>query len=428
MTRTWKRIILITAVLLFAVGCAYGADRLAYQQFSSYDAETEVADIFTDGSEAFGVSGCEISDGTVKVTGGDPQFVINTYNMVFSRIHIVFKAQTKENIQLQVFYVPGGDVLSEQNSAHLEIPAGQEDAVIPVEKTMYSMLRFDFEQDVDIDRIYAGNEEFIVLDYSPNLVCLIAVFSVIFFPLCVLILVKTRKKEAISPGSKAKRKPLWVILFCNLFLSLTVLLFQPMIPLLADIRNSAFPVWSTWWIQMLVSIMATFILSAIMLPLSAKAGRIAALISLGMGISFLIQSLLFNIGWPFDMSVKWEHQVGSIMIWAWIVLFVVTTAYYYFETREKQTNVIIIAVAWLLIVIQAVNFTMLGTSADTLARSPDYLSESKYQQYIQPGNPDLINLERGIIYISMQRGMPYIIKDHFSIDIEGVYDATYQGR
>lgn len=428
MSGTWKRIILITAVLLFAVGCAYGADQLAYQRFHSYNAETEVADIFTDGSEAYGISGCEISDGTVKVTGGDPQFVINTYNMVFSRIHIVFKAPTKEDIQLQVFYVPGGDVLSEQNSAHQEIPAGQEDAVIPVEKTMYSMLRFDFEQDVDIDRIYAGNEEFIVLDYSPNLVCLIAVFSVIFFPLCVLILIKTRKTKANTRDSKAKRKPFWVILFCNLFLSLTVLFFQPMIPFLTDIRNSAFPVWSTWWIQMLVSILATLVLSVVMLPLPAKAGRIAALISLGLGISFLIQSLLFNIGWPFDMSVKWEHQVGCIMIWAWIVLFVVTTAHYYFETREKQTHVVIIAIAWIFILIQAVSFTMLAASEDKLARSPDYLSQKKYQQYIQPGSPDLIRLEENILNVSMSRGMPYIIKDNFQVDIEETYDITFAER
>lgn len=277
----------------------------------------------------------------------------------------------------------------------------------------YTFLRFDIEQDVNIRKIYVGNEEHIVLEDKPNAVCIGTVFCILFIPLCALILIITRKKEGQRKESFIIRKPFLVIIFCNLFLSTTILFFQPLNYLLANTRTTAFPVWNIWWIQLLVSIGVTLILSAIMLLLPKKAGWITATISLGLGISFLIQSLLFNIGWPFDMSTKWEMKVGSILIWLWIVLFIVTTIYYFFEKQEKRTERIIAALACLLIMIQAVNFTMLATSYDGLARRPDYPGEERYQQYIRPDARDLIWLEENVINVSMFRGMPYLIKDSF---------------
>lgn len=220
--------------------------------------------------------------------------------------------------------------------------------------------------------------------------------------------VNERKAQA-----RMNRKPRWVVLFCNLFLTLTVMFFQPLDDLTVNIRTNAFPVWSIWWQQLLFSIVIAMILSFLMWRLPAKAEKITAPLSLGLGISFLLQSLLFNKGWPFDMSTKWEMQIGCVMIWFWIVLLIVTTSYYFFETKDTIADIVIIAVAWFLIVAQAVNFTMLETSYDALARGTNYLHEAQYEQYIQPKDMDLIHQEGYIMKVSMHRGMPFLIKDNF---------------
>lgn len=412
MSILWKRILLISAALLIAAGCAYWADRAAYQHFGSYDAETDTRDIFTDGSEAYGMNSCELTGGSMKVTGGDPYFYVNTYDHEFSRVHILFKEPADRDVSLQIFYAPGG-IISESNSLFWTIHAGQTEDTIPVPMGSYALLRFDIEEDVNIRRIYIGSEGRVVLEDKPNAVCIGSVFCVLFIPLCAFILIITGRKERQRKESLITRKPFPVIVFSNLFLSTTILFFQPLNHLLANTRTTAFPVWNIWWIQLLVSIGVTLILSAIMLLLPKKAGWIAATLSLGIGISFLIQSLLFNIGWPFDMSTKWEMKVGNILIWLWIVLFVVTTTYYFLEKQDKRTMGIIAALACLLIMIQAANFIMLATINDTLARRPDYLGEERYQQYVRPEATDLIRLEEKVINVSMNRGMPYLIKDGF---------------
>lgn len=208
----------------------------------------------------------------------------------------------------------------------------------------------------------------------------------------------------------------FTVLICNLFLALTVVFFQPLVYLLVHVRETAFPVWSIWWIQLLLALFISAVLTTGMVFLPLKAKRIAALFSFGLGTSFLIQSLLFNNAWPFDMNTTWEKKIGCILIWVWIVLFVVTTGYHFLEQREKLTKTIITALAWILIVIQAVNFTMLETSCDRLAREPYYLSEERYEQYTQPEALDLIRLEGTVLSVSMNRGMPYLLKDGFGTD------------
>lgn len=64
------------------------------------------------------------------------------------------------------------------------------------------------------------------------------------------------RKEAMEKQEQVARKGkhLWMILICNLFLTITVILFQPLEHLLADFRSSAEPVWRIWWIQLLLSV------------------------------------------------------------------------------------------------------------------------------------------------------------------------------
>lgn len=229
-------------------------------------------------------------------------------------------------------------------------------------------------------------------------------------------------RERITQLIKEKRL-FFTVLICNLFLALTVMLFQPLENLLVHVRETAFPVWSIWWIQLLLALFVSAVLTVGMIFLPLKAKRIAALLSFGLGTSFLIQSLLFNNAWPFDMNTTWEMKIGCILIWFWIVLFVISTGYYFLEQREKLTKTVIAALAWFLIVIQTVNFTMLETSYDRLAREPYYLSEAQYEQYTRPGTADLIRLEGTVLSVSMNRGMPYLLKDGFGT--ENVYENCF---
>ena len=220
-----------------------------------------------------------------------------------------------------------------------------------------------------------------------------------------------------------QRKLFWSILICNLFLTFTVLFFQPLVNLLVNTRSIAFPVWRVWWIQVLIALVITAILTVVMINLPIKAKRIAILLSLGLGISFLIQSLLFNIGRPFDMNTTWEMKIGCVLIWLWIVLFVVTTGYYFLEKRERITKTVIVAMAWVLILIQGVNYVMLSTSYDRLAHEPGYLTEE--QSYIKPGELKLISFEETVMRISLNRGLPYLIKDGFSVPDAEIYDKCF---
>lgn len=214
-----------------------------------------------------------------------------------------------------------------------------------------------------------------------------------------------------------EKRLFFTILICNLFLALTVMLFQPLQYMLVNVREIAFPVWRVWWIQLLLSAGVAFILSIVMMILPKKAGRALASVSLGLGISFLAQSLLFNGNRPFAMNESWPTQVENVFAWFAIVLIIMVTTLYYQGDYGKRYDFTFIAIAWILIVIQAVNFTMLETSCDRLAREPYYLSEAQYEQYTQPGSADLIRLEGTVLSVSMNRGMPYLLKDGFRTEI-----------
>lgn len=217
-------------------------------------------------------------------------------------------------------------------------------------------------------------------------------------------------------------KPLWTILICNLFLSLTVVLFQPLDFLL----GFGFPIWNIWWRQLLLSAAITIILSFMMLVFPAKARRAMASISLSLGVAFLTQSLLFNDGRPFAMNESWPSEVENMFAWFGIVVFTVITTLYYQNGYEKRYDITFKTVACLLIAVQVINFTMLATSADKSTGKSDHFGENKYQQFIQSNDPDMMHLEQNILDVSMYRGMPFILKDNFQFDIETVFDASFK--
>lgn len=197
MSNVWKRIGLILMILLIAASSAYLLDRAAYQHFGTYFSNlTDVYPVFTDGSEAFGLYHCSVSvsDGSVTVLGEYPQFYLFTNGQEFSATHVSFREPVKQEVRLQVFYAPDGQT-TQENSVWVTIQPGTTDEIIPIPKGIYTIIRFDFHQDVMIRRIEIGNAERIVLENKLNPIRAGVIFSVIFFPLLILILMKTRREE-----------------------------------------------------------------------------------------------------------------------------------------------------------------------------------------------------------------------------------------
>lgn len=197
-----KRILLIPAIFILAVGLAFIADRIAYQHFVAEPAD--MRPVFTDGSEAYEVIDCVISDGAVIVTGYDPRFSLHTENTAFSRIHIIFREPVGQDTALQVFYAPVDGFFSEPDSLRRTIAAGTKETTITVPETIYSNIRFDFEQNVVIEKISVGNKEDDALPYQCNFVRMVIIFAIVFIPLCVLILIKTYRKS--DSENKNERK------------------------------------------------------------------------------------------------------------------------------------------------------------------------------------------------------------------------------
>lgn len=175
-----------------------------------------------------------------------------------------------------------------------------------------------------------------------------------------------------------KRKPAGTILICNLFLAVTIAFFQPLEYMLMNMKEFLIPFGNVWWVQLLLAIGITLVLSLGMLVLPQKAGRIAASFSLGLGIAFLAQALLFNNDRPLAMNTNWPIEVLNIFVWFGIVAITVSMSVYFSGQQDRRVEIVMIAIAWCLIVFQAVNFTIIATSVDAStvpARNTDhYLS------------------------------------------------------
>lgn len=195
-----KGIILLITLLLIAAGCAYGVDRIANEHFNSFDAEVDTASVYQDDADIIWIYSCEINDGAVNVTGPDPQFAVSANDQEISRIHIKFVEPVSSDTFLQIFFAPVGSTFDEQNSTSRTIEAGSQDAFFQIPKTAYNALRFDFEQNVKLDKIYVGKEEHIVLIDQPNYLRLITVFCIVFVPLCVLVLVRRKPGGLYGEG------------------------------------------------------------------------------------------------------------------------------------------------------------------------------------------------------------------------------------
>ncbi len=390
------RLVCFFLILVIAVGCTAMMEMVAYRiDQEEYGFKSTV---FSDGSEAYGIYGCELVDNTLIITGIDPQFVVNTFEQVFSKIRIIFREPVNQNTLIQLFFVPVGEGASEGNSLRKTIEAGTTQETIEIPKAAYTALRFDIEQSVTFDGIYIGEREWNLRPYQPDPIRIGIIFGIVFVPLSALVLFGKRNSLQIMTGKK-KRTGL-MILLCNLYFAMTVFFFQPLEQMLTHIETCPIQFRDTWWIQLLLGIGITLILSIFVRLIPEKYGRLAAAIILGIGIAYLFQSLLFNEDRILSLNTHWSNKTLSIFIWFGIIILTTVMSVYFFNQHERETKIVLCLIACVLFVIQVFNFTVLATISDTSGNSKLYQNSEK-------------SILQETTEISMERGLPFLMKDLF---------------
>lgn len=412
-----SRIIRIAAAVLLSLILAFAADYLVYT--GSDHRKTvgeETSSVFTEGQDAFAIMDCMIVDNEVVITGADPQFCVMAPGNEVSEVHILFGEPLAQETGFQLFYaIPGGS-FCEEDSVRLTFAEGSEEEFVRIPEARYSRFRFDFEENVRIREILSGNMGLNNFAYTPYAV------RIIFFTLEFLALLAAvyffavkRNRENAAAGESprrrrsernrkriaafAQKKPLFAVLLCNLFLSMTVVFFQPLAYGLFNVIE--FPFDSLWGGQLLIALGFTLVLSALMLLLPARGGRIAAAVSLGAGIAFLAQSLLLNEGRPLAMNADWLMKMENIFVWFSIVVVSIAAMVYFSGSEGKKAEKVICLIACVLIVMQAMSFTILGTSREQGYRRLDYDPQEELSG--ETGFAELMN-------ISLERGLPFFLK------------------
>lgn len=179
-----------------------------------------------------------------------------------------------------------------------------------------------------------------------------------------------------------KKRPIWTIILCNLFLTLTVAFFSPLEVLLINLKEFYFSFASVWWLQLLVALGAAAILSAVMILLPPRAGQIAAAVSLALGVAAYIQALLLNGSMIVlsgeTLQVSEPEKIGNLLIWGGIVLVVLLATVLLGKRQWKNTNLGLRWVATALILVQTAGFVSAVATTDLAGKdSGHYLTVEK---------------------------------------------------
>ena len=412
-TRMRTRLTLIVLALVLSVLCVLMAEIIAYRVFK--DRYPFTYQVFSDGSEVYGLHACEISDGIMTVTGSDPHFLVSSYGQAFSRIRLEFREALEQDTEVQIYYAPVDGSFSEKYSTKRTIEAGKKRELIYIPRAAYEDLRFDIEQNVSFEGIYIGDQEWTVVPYGLRKLRISIILCIVFIPLCILILYKTRTLGELNDKDRngdiggIKRKLNGVVLLCNLFLSMTVFAFQPLDNLQINSHFARITFKDIWWMQLLLGAGIALVLSVLIHILPEKGRKIAASVSLGFGVAFLVQSLLLNDGRTLPMNMNWPIELLDVHVWFGIVIIIVVMGISYSNQQEKKAEITKCVIAWVLIIMQAVNLTAMATAVD--------LSANSKAQIERTDRENLISTEKQMLSISMERGLPYLLKDN-SIYIE----------
>lgn len=400
----WRKprflLFLIIAVVV-SVFFAFMIDQAAFRTGDNTETFIEDESAIYTGYEAIDFFGCEITDGKVVITGADPQFVVPSNGSTVSAVQILFREPVGRDIHFQLFYSLPGVYFSEEYSTTTTIAAGSPEKTIVIPENIYSNFRFDFEESVILDTILCGKGTQIIYSYRPHAVRVILLFLEIFIPLCLLAASLLSGRGTIEADRKAliRRKPFWTIILCNLFLFMTIGLFQPITEITIRWWNYPYMFSNIWWVQLLLMIALSLLISFLMLIFLSGIGRICASLSLGTGISYLAQALLWNDRKPLQMNTSWPMEMLNIFVWFGVIIITTAMVIMYSEKQRKTTERIMCGLAILLIAVQSMSFTVLGT-----------IKGEEQQKAMVISRKEQYHLEKDVIDSSLSRGMPFFLK------------------
>ena len=396
-----KKIILPVIALVVAVGCAFGADYLFYIAGDHTKTEVTGTAVFTDGREVLAASGCEIIDGEIYITDGDPNFALAAPEEKVSVVRMDFPFPLAQNTSVQLYYALPGEGFIEENSFHVVIPSGAQEYRIRIPSAVYAYFRLDPGRNMVLQGITAGNETLVKYVYHPHtgrIILLGAEVFVLFLIVCFIIL--NRRGERKGSSGRVRGKPAGTIVLCNLFLALTVVVFQPMAFVHAWVKG--FAPGNALWVCAAVAAGAAAVLSCLMMLLPPRAGIGAAGLSLGAGAAFLLQSLLFNGNRVFRMDTSFPMEMMNIILWFGIILIAAVMAAACAEGRQTATvkKVLCVAAA-VLIAVQAMDWTILATVEEGDPLPKGYSPEAEYEGGSTFGE---------LMELSGNTGLPFYLK------------------
>ena len=186
------------------------------------------------------------------------------------------------------------------------------------------------------------------------------------------------------------RKPFWVILCCNLFLSLTAAFFLPLEVILLNQKEFMIAVSVFWWFQLLLAVGAALILTGIMMLLPPEAGRIAAAVALAAGLCLWAQSMFMNGGMATvsgaELQTPASTKIVNILIWVLIFAAVLVPVILFARKKRKETETAMCLVAGALIVMQTVAFIGNATTADKVERETRHFLSTEGEFTLSSGN------------------------------------------
>ena len=184
------------------------------------------------------------------------------------------------------------------------------------------------------------------------------------------------KTEAVKTKP---RRSFWTLLLCNLFLTLTVTFFSPMEVILANLQEFFFPFRNVWWFVLLIALGEALVLTLVMFILPATAGRIAAGISLGLGLAAYVQAMFLNGSMVSltgeRMKLTDSQVVVNLVIWGLIIVGVLLAVILGGLRHRKNTEIAMRWVAGALTLMQTVAFVSTVMTTDISDQGMDhYLS------------------------------------------------------
>ncbi len=350
--------------------------------------------IFTDGQDEVSTKRCEIKENHYIITGDDPYFVLSANEEEeVSQIHILFGQRLTQWTDLQLFYDFSGGGINEKDSVHTKIAQGVSDYVIKVPRAKYTAFRFDIEQSVVLKGIYSENEVLMPAAYHPHIIRVGFLFLETFCFLMMLIICITKMKHETL--DKEWNGINLTIFLCNLAFALTVFLFQPYT---GAVERHFVPV-NTGWIQLLCIGAVTLGLTWLMRFLQPQDGKIAASIPLGIGFAVVMQGFLFNEGKPVALNIN--ADMLNIVYWLGIVILIVAMVADRLQKEEKKrTHIAMRMAAWILILFQVVNLTVLWTKPEIQHTAHEQVAEAREEIGF-----------RKLMKITVRNGLPYFFKE-----------------